>query len=114
VRPSGRRCEPNGVLERVEDLGPGSLEVSVVPRDDRQSVSSHRCHDIAVLDGYALARLLEQSLLLCPDVRYRHVEPVDAAVQRVHQPCEPRCNVLPLPAGLRSQYANCAMTMALV
>ena len=102
-------------LERVEDLEPGSLEVSVVSRSNRQPVSSRRCRDVAVLDGHPLARLFGQSLLLRPDVRHRYVEPVDTVVKPVHQPCEPPCNVCRCrPSFIRTQYANCAMTTALV
>src|SRR5688500_14762043 len=76
--------------ERVEHLGPGSLEVSIVPRGNRQSVSSRRGRDVAVLNGHALARLFEESLLLDPDVRDRDVEPMNATVQCVDQPGQPR------------------------
>ena len=87
-------------LERVEDLEPWSFEVSVVPRSDRQSVSSRRCRDVAVLDGHALAGLLQQSLLIRPDICHRHVESVDGAMQRIDEPCEPCLQRLPLPTFL--------------
>src|SRR5215471_16664667 len=58
-------------VERVEDLEPGSIEVSVVPRRDRQSVAARRCGDVAVLDGHTLTRLLEQFFLLRPHLRHR-------------------------------------------
>ena len=64
---------------------------------------------------HALAGLCEQSLLLLPDVGDRHVEPVNATVKSVHQPGEPRLQRLPLPPSfVRTQYANRAMTTALV
>ena len=86
ISSSGEGMTLREFLERVEDLEPWPLEVSVIPRGDGQSVSSRRGRNIAVLDGHALAGLFEQSLLLRQDVRYRHVEPVNATVQSVHQP----------------------------
>ena len=68
---------------------PRALEVAVVSRSDGQPVPTGCRRNVAVLDGHALARLVEQPLLLSPDVRHRHVEPVDTSLQRVHQPREP-------------------------
>ena len=57
--------------------------------------------DVSVLDGRTLTGLLEHAFLLRPDMGDRHVEAVDAAVQRIDEACEPSLERLPLPAFLR-------------
>jgi len=89
-------------FEGVEHFEPWAPKVSVVSRRDRQSVASRGRGDVAVLDGHTLAGLIEQSLLVCPDVSDRHVESVDAPVQGVSQPRQPRLERLTLPTVLRA------------
>ena len=53
-----RRPASEASTKRVENLEPWSLEVSVVPRRDRQSVSSRRCRDVAILERVGTQRAL--------------------------------------------------------
>jgi hypothetical protein len=88
--------------EGVEHFEPWAPKVSVVSCRDRQPVASRSRGDVAVLDGHTLAGLVEQSLLLCPDVSDRHVESVNAPVQGVNQPRQPRMERLTLATILRA------------
>lgn len=56
------------LLEGVEDLESGPLEVSVVSRGDRQPMPAGRRGDVAVFDGHPLTGLLQEALLLGPHV----------------------------------------------
>src|SRR5437016_341571 len=93
--PCGVLCQ---LLEWIEDLEPRPFEVPVVPRGDREAVPACGRRDVAVLDRHALTRLVEQSFLLRPYVGDRHIEPVDASVQRVDEAREPGLQRLSLPA----------------
>src|SRR6266850_8119562 len=90
------------LFERFEDFEPRAPKISVVSCCDRQPVAPRRRGDVPVLDGHALAGLVEQSFLLCPDVSDRHVESVDAPVQGVNQPRQPRLEGLTLTTILRA------------
>jgi hypothetical protein len=77
------------LLEWIEDLS-RPLEAPVVPRGDRQAVPASGCRDVAVLDRHALAGLVEKALF----------EPMDPAVQRFDETCEPRLKCLSLSTFL--------------
>src|SRR6266542_6331946 len=77
--PAARLCQ---LLEWIEDFEPRPFEVPVVPRGDREAVPTCGCRDVAVFDRHALTCLVEQSFLLRPHVGDRHIEPMDASVQR--------------------------------
>jgi len=77
------------LLERIENLDPGASEDSVVARRDREATASGGRGDVVVFDRHALSGFIELALLLCPDVRNGHVEPMDAPVQGFHKPCQP-------------------------
>ena len=99
--PTGRRMPAYvSSLNGLKTLSPGR-EVPVVAGDDREPVPSRRRRDVAVFHRHALTGLLQQTLLLRPDVGDRDVEPVDAPVQGVDQAREPRLQCLALPSFLR-------------
>src|SRR5262249_39067272 len=56
--------------------------------------------DVAVFDWQTLAGFVEQSLLLSPHVRDRHIEPVNSSMECVHKPCQPSLEELALASIL--------------
>jgi len=53
----------------------------VIACGDRQSMPAGGRRDVAVFDGHALAGLVEQPLLLGPNVRNRYIEAVNSPPQ---------------------------------
>ena len=90
------------LFEWVEHSQPGATEVSIVSRDDGESIPLRGGCNVAVFNRDAPACLFELVLQVCPDVRRRHIETVDASVHRCDEPGQPRLERLALPPLFRS------------
>src|SRR5439155_213773 len=77
-------------FEWVEDLQTRTAKIPVVSGRDRESISSRRGSDVAVLNRHPTAGLFETMILVGPDVRDRDVEPMNAALHGIRQAGEPR------------------------
>src|SRR5215831_6210728 len=88
------------LFERIEYFDSGTPEIPIVACRDRQPMTAGGRRDVAIFDWHTLAGLIEQSLLLSPHVRDRHVEPVNSSVECVHKPCQPSLEELTLPSIL--------------
>jgi hypothetical protein len=82
-------------LEGIEDLQAGPTKVFIIASSNRQAMATSSGGDVSVLYGHALPVLLEQVLLIGPDVGNRYVEAEDATAEGIDQPPQP---VLKFPA----------------
>jgi len=62
------------MFERVEDLQSGPLKITLIARDNRQSVAARGRGNETVFHGQPPARLFKQKLLVGPHVRRHDVE----------------------------------------
>ena len=84
------------IIRRIGEVSrqPFDLDRDPLWRVDAFLVSSTRnillfsLHHL-VFDGHSLAGLVEQPLLLSPDVCHRYIEPVNSTPKRLHKPRQP-------------------------
>ena len=68
------------LFERIKYLKAGTPEVPIVACRDGQPMPPGGRRDIAIFDRHPLAGSVEQALLLCPNMRNGHLEPVNTSL----------------------------------